>query len=305
MELEELEELVINHALQKQMSDDDETSLNKTLKRDKKGNGTLHRIKKPEIKINGKPYYKETCLDNSHITIGNNLFSKETCLDNSHITIGKNLFSKETCIEKSPTRNVNDILHRKEVRIQYSSPNQNATNKFNSKIEDPKTISKLNTKEASRFASTIDELSRSILKPKETNLPVKAEIDFAPPSMLIVPEGYGCKCPKTVRRITQFVKVMLLLLYISGMPIILYHLHNKLQHTKRRLRMLEEEVIHHVKYNPRVVVSIIKKYDGASTPKRFAAKEEREKYEEPSLLKKHTASTINNIQKTIAKYEER
>lgn len=58
--------------------------------------------------------------------------------------------------------------------------------------------------------------------------------------VVFVPEGYGCKLPKSLKRFTDAVKVAFLFLYIFGLPVILYQLHTNLQRTKHRIHMLND-----------------------------------------------------------------
>ena len=71
--------------------------------------------------------------------------------------------------------------------------------------------------------------------------------DGIPPHVVFVPEGYGCKMPKSLRRCTQRIKILFLLLYVFGMPIVLFQLHTNLQHTKRRILNLDEEELNYLR----------------------------------------------------------
>lgn len=70
--------------------------------------------------------------------------------------------------------------------------------------------------------------------------------DIPPP---LVIEGQGCKCPHKLKRVMKILWVVLVILYVFGMPIILVHMHAKLTETEQQLDTLEQKWEEHCDEN--------------------------------------------------------
>lgn len=113
-------------------------------------------------------------------------------------------------------------------------------------------------------------------------------------SVVYVPEGYGCQMPKGLARFLSMCKITFLILYVFGLPVILYHLHTTLQDTKRRINFLKSSDIDFTKK----LWLMKKKYDLEFQEERQPVKDnmQRKEYKENS-------SPGDEFRKSIAKME--
>ena len=91
--------------------------------------------------------------------------------------------------------------------------------------------------------------NNTLNKPKEIRIEYKnshnsiytttTEHSMSPPPPPLVLEGYGCKCPHKLKKVMKILWIVLIFLYIFGMPIILVHMHTKLTQSEDRLVSLE------------------------------------------------------------------
>ena len=98
------------------------------------------------------------------------------------------------------------------------------------------------------------------LKPKEIRIEYKnshnsiytttTEHSITPPPPPLVLEGYGCKCPHKLKKVMKILWLVLLFLYIFGMPIVLVHIHTKLTQTEDKLVSLETRFNKHLGIEP-------------------------------------------------------
>lgn len=104
--------------------------------------------------------------------------------------------------------------------------------------------------------------NNTLMKPKEIRIEYKnshnsiytttttTEHSITPPPPPLVLEGYGCKCPHKLKKVMKILWVVLIFLYIFGMPIILVHMHNKLTESDDRLASLETRFNKHLGIEP-------------------------------------------------------
>lgn len=299
----EINDLVINRKLKMKIPENREAYMLQDIKLERRENGKLLKgLKKSEIKIVGKPVSHRE----SFLATGQHL-QYET--SSSFMTKQPN-----GEIDQSPFGQIRRRLECLDTpdNIPCSPPKfETVLRKYKTR-ESEKVSPKLNSADVSRFASTIDDLSRSLLKSSETSPspPIDQECEFIPPSVVTVPEGYGCKCPKTVRRLFKIIRIIVLLLYISGMPLLIYHLHSKIQNTKRRIRIFEKKLIYDIKYNPRVMTRdsmASAPYDDIDmAPTRFATVENfRKEYDRSMLIKKSIAKALKNVKEKMKNNDER
>ncbi|XP_057307566.1 uncharacterized protein LOC130645557 [Hydractinia symbiolongicarpus] len=60
-------------------------------------------------------------------------------------------------------------------------------------------------------------------------------------------EGYGCKCPHKLKRVLKILWILLLLLYIFGMPLLLLHFNSNLSTLKTKIGTLQHDIEKHLK----------------------------------------------------------
>lgn len=98
--------------------------------------------------------------------------------------------------------------------------------------------------------------TNTLNKPKEIRIEYKnshnsiytttTEHSMTTPPPPLVLEGYGCKCPHKLKKVMKILWVVLIFLYIFGMPIILFHMHTKLTQSEDRLVSLETRFNKHL-----------------------------------------------------------
>lgn len=129
-----------------------------------------------------------------------------------------------------------------------------------------------------------------------------------PPDIVYVPEGYGCKIPKRLRKLFEILKNLFLLLYIFGMPVVLYQLQTRLQITRRRIESFNR--LYPANFSPSTSTSNIKhkKSEGEESAVAASLSTTRDgvrEYQELSLFEKETFDYLRHIRQLVVEKERR
>ena len=123
----------------------------------------------------------------------------------------------------------------------------------------------------------------------------------------LILEGYGCKCPKKLMKTIKILWIILLLLYVFGMPIVLQQLFLKLKQTRDRLQKLEHEFDKHIpkRFEVQASQQRSENYMGSYKSTSSLAEKLLETHLEFSKFRTSTNKHLEKMRNKIKDYEER
>ena len=140
----------------------------------------------------------------------------------------------------------------------------------------------------------------------QNNAPIYVENPMQPATTPVVLEGYGCKCPKKLKRLIKILWIMLLLLYIFGMPVVLVHLYSKLTDTKIKIGKLHDELDTHFRHSKHETRGKDSRHSTSSRTSITVPGEELEnKYKGLSRFQEQTNRLMRQMERNIREHEGR